>query len=288
MRVLLGYGNNRRNQRLIVIAGHRTTVCARNRHRKHVTTLNVGRKTHLVDDDIARFAVHADHTAQLGFAGTLTIGDFRSVIRSVQCRANIVAHTAVNRHVHAFRNRISGLVFRVSGKLNRLDRAHAIQGDAGRSDRPTARLERNDRSGHAKRAIHGGDRIGKAGKFRIEIHGILAIGVGHGIAAAQVNLRQCVCVGGVEGLAQQHHALRGLNEGVRIVNVRTDMRMHADQFEHVLMAVDLLQYGERGTISHHGHGFGEFAVAFGNLLVAHVVRVFDVVLQLAFCAFAFA
>ena len=52
------------------------------------------------------------------------------------------------------------------------------------------------------------------------------------------------------------------------------------------MAVDLLQYGERGAISHHGHGFGELAVAFGNLLVAHVVRIFDVVLQLAFCAFA--
>ena len=123
MRVLLGYGNNRRNQRLIVVAGHRTTVCTRNRHRQHVTALNIGRKTHLVDDDIARFAVHADHTAQLGFAGTLTIGDFRSVIRSVQCRANIVAHTAVDRHVHAFRNRIASLVFRGSSKLHRLDRS---------------------------------------------------------------------------------------------------------------------------------------------------------------------
>ena len=38
---------------------------------------------------------------------------------------------------------------------------------------------------------------------------------------------------------------------------------------------------ERRAVGHHGHGFGEPAVAFGDFLVAQIVRVFDVVLQLA-------
>ena len=66
------------------------------------------------------------------------------------------------------------------------------------------------------------------------------------------------------------------------MDVGSDVRVHADQFEHVLMVVDVLQHGERRTVGHHGHGFGELAVAFGDLLVAQVVRVFDVVLELAF------
>ena len=46
------------------------------------------------------------------------------------------------------------------------------------------------------------------------------------------------------------------------------MRMHADQFEHILMPVDLLEHGERRAVRHHGHGVGKLAVAFGYLLVA--------------------
>ena len=60
------------------------------------------------------------------------------------------------------------------------------------------------------------------------------------------------------------------------------MRVHADQFEHILTAVDVLEHGERRAVGHHGHGFGEPAVAFGDLLVAQIVRVFDVILELAF------
>ena len=66
------------------------------------------------------------------------------------------------------------------------------------------------------------------------------------------------------------------------MDVGADVRVHADQFEHILTAVDVLEHGERRSVGHHGHGFGELAVAFGDLLVAQVVRVFDVVLELAF------
>ena len=65
------------------------------------------------------------------------------------------------------------------------------------------------------------------------------------------------------------------------MDVGADVRMHADQFEHILTAVDVLEHGERRAVGHHGHGFGEPAVAFGDFLVAQIVRVFDVVLQLA-------
>ena len=65
------------------------------------------------------------------------------------------------------------------------------------------------------------------------------------------------------------------------MDVGADVRVHADQFEHVLTAVDVLEHGERRAVGHHGHGFGEPAVAFGDFLVAQIVRVFDVVLQLA-------
>ena len=226
--------------------------------------------------------MHADHAAQLGLVGSLAIRDSRGVVGAVQRRADVVGHAAVHGHVHAFRHRIAALVFGFTVQLHRLDGAHAVQRDAGGGHRPAAWLEGDDRGRHAERAVHGADRVGEPAELHVDVHGILTVGVGHGIATAQIDLRQGVRIGGVEGLAQQHHALGRLDESVRVMDVGSDVRVHADQFEHVLMVVDVLQHGERRTVGHHGHGFGELAVAFGDLLVAQVVRVFDVVLELAF------
>ena len=145
--------------------------------------------------------MHAHHTTQFGVVRTLTIGKPCGVVGAVQGRTDVVAHAAVNGYVHTFMHRIAGLVGGVAIQPHWFDGAHTVERHAGRRDRPTTRFEGDDRSGHAERTVHGGDRVGKTAEFHVDVHGILAIGVGHGIATAQIDLRQRVRIGGVEGLA---------------------------------------------------------------------------------------
>ena len=116
-------------------------------------------------------------------------------------------------------------------------------------------------------------------QLHVDIHRILAVGVRHRVAAAQIDLGQRVGVGGVEGLAQQHHALGRLHERVRVVDLRADMRVDADQFQIVAMREDVLEHGQRRTVGHGLHRRGERPVGGVDVFGAQVVRVADVVAQ---------
>ncbi len=282
MRAGLADAHHGRNQRLVVVAGHGASVRAGDRHGEDVATLDVGGQAHFVDDDVAGFAVHAHHAAQFRLGGTGAVGESRGVVRAVQRRTDVVAHAAVDGHVDAFGDGVAVPVFRVAAELHRLDGAHTVQRDAGRRDRPASRFEGDDGGRHAERAVHRGDRVGETAELHVDVHRILAVGVRHGVAAAEVDLGQRVRIGGVEGLAQQHHALGRLDEGVGVVDVGADVGVDADQFEHVLTAVDVFEHGERRAVRDQRHGLGELAVAVGDLLMTQVVWIAHVVLQLAF------
>ena len=85
---------------------------------------------------------------------------------------------------------------------------------------------------------------------------------------------------GVEGLAQQHHALGGLDEGVCVMDVGTDMRVNADEFQLVGPCEDVLEHGQCRP-SARLPSRRRALVLFGDLLVAQVVRVLHVVVQFA-------
>ena len=169
MRAGLADSNHRRDQRLVVVAGHGAAVCAGNRHGENVTALQIGGQLHLVNHNVAGFAVHTAHAGEHRFSGTSAIRQTRGVVGTVECRTNVVGHAAIHGHVHALGNRIAGTVFDI-GQVHVLDGAHAVQGYAGGRHDVAAGLEADGRGGHAERTVDAVDCIRQASEFHVNVH----------------------------------------------------------------------------------------------------------------------
>ena len=228
--------------------------------------------------------MHAAHAGKHRLSRAGSVGQTCGVIGSVQCRTDIVGHAAIHRHIHTLVNRVAGTVFGIA-QVHMLDGAYTIQGHAGWSHDVTAGLEADGRSGHAQSTIGVADRDGQTSELHIDVHGIFVVGVGHGVTTAEIDFGQDVGVGGPQGLAQQHHALGGVDEGIRVVDVGADMRVSTDQFQHILIGQDGLEHGNGRTVCDGFHRGGKYLIRIGDFLMAQVVRILDVITQFA-CRFA--
>src|SRR5262245_34491761 len=124
--------DHRRSRYVVVVAGHAATICAGAGYREKISWPHVGRQELILHQDVPGLAVLSHHASQQRAGLGRPAGESGAVRGVVQRGADVVAHPAVHAHVRA-------------DAVDILDRADLVQGEHGRPDDRTARLEREVR-----------------------------------------------------------------------------------------------------------------------------------------------
>ena len=117
---------------MVVVRGHREAVRADTGYDEHVARAR-GRKPHRTDEDVPALAEPARHGDLIGCPGVRAPCDRRGVLRPVERRPDVVAHSTIDRHERA-------------EAFDPLGTDNAIEGDRGAADDPPARLDEDRRT----------------------------------------------------------------------------------------------------------------------------------------------
>src|SRR5690606_10751346 len=100
-------------------------------------------------DDVARFTVHSDDSHERGLWVTEAVCESHVIIRTIQCRAGVIAHPPVYAHVEPLGiAEICGVGCGVATReLHTLRGAHRVERDARLANNGPARFECEPRHG---------------------------------------------------------------------------------------------------------------------------------------------